>query len=50
MTRIMTRALLLVIVAILVSTATYGLLQTHSAFGLLYVPAAIAGVLYEWLH
>lgn len=44
------RVLLLILVAVLVSTATYGLLQDMPAFGLLYVSAAISGFLYEWLH
>ena len=50
MKRIMIRVLLLVLVAVLVSTSTYGLLQGFPAFGLLYVPAAISGFFYEWLH
>ena len=50
MSRITIRVLLLVLVAVLVSTATYGLLQDMPAFGLFYVGAAISGFFYEWLH
>lgn len=50
MRRITSRMLLLVLVAVLVSTGTYGLLQGNGACGLLLVPAAIASFLYERLH